>query len=113
MEEFLAVLPGESSERGAGGSVAQDRDVAFFAVVATGGEEAFFEGVGEVEAGVLPDVGDGAGREEEQAAAVRRLAHARSHDLVEIVRREEAEGRFVLMLGVPGHPPGILARVSG
>lgn len=112
VDDLFAVLAGEAAEAGTGWSVAEKCDMAVFAVMAARGEEAFFECVGEVEPGVLPDVSDWSRWKEEEAAAVGRLTNAGADDLAERIRRKEGECRLVFMFGVPGHPPGELARVS-
>ena len=56
--------------------------------------------------GVLPHVGNGARREEQEAAAVDGLADARADEVFREVRGVKTEGGFLLVLGEPGGAPG-------
>ena len=103
-----------SRRQDAGGILrADDRDVPVAAVQERRGEQPLFQGVGEVEPRVDPDVGDRPGREEEQGTAVLGLGDPRTDQVLHGVGGVEGERRFLGVLGVPGRAIGVDLGVGG
>ena len=81
---------------------ADDRDVLVFAVQERRGQQPLFQGIGEIEPLVGPDVGDRPRRKDEEGAAVLGLGDPRTDQVLHGIGGVEGQGRFLGVLGVPG-----------
>lgn len=105
VHQLLLVQLGQTPPASAGRIGTQQRNVAALAVHAGSREDTLFHRVHKIQAGIGPDVRNGNRRKQEHRSAVRRQTDSRSHHFLHVIRGEEGQRRFILMLSEPRRPP--------